>query len=144
MNKTTGSVYRIFLSSTAIDMVEHRKKVIDAILRMGDLPVAMETFGALPNEPVEVCKNKVRESNALVVMVAHRYGWVPGMDEGGDGVKSITRIEVDTAVEEGIPVLTGQTNPAIWNVSSGPISWPLRLPIVQVIFPRLLQRQPPA
>ncbi len=104
MNKTTGSVYRIFLSSTAIDMVEHRKKVIDAILRMGDLPVAMETFGALPNEPVEVCKNKVRESNALVVMVAHRYGWVPGMDEGGDGVKSITRIEVDTAVDEGIPV----------------------------------------
>ncbi len=83
MNKTTRSVYRIFLSSTAIDMVEHRKKVIDAILRLGDLPVAMETFGALPNEPVRVCKNKVRESNALVVMVAHRYGWVPSMDEGG-------------------------------------------------------------
>jgi tetratricopeptide (TPR) repeat protein len=104
MNKTTGSVYRIFLSSTAIDMVEHRKKVIDAILRMGDLPVAMETFGALPIEPVEVCKNKVRESNGLVVMVAHRYGWVPGMDDGGDGIKSITRIEVETAVDEGIPV----------------------------------------
>jgi tetratricopeptide (TPR) repeat protein len=104
MNKTTGSVYRIFLSSTAIDMVEHRKKFIDAILRMGDLPVAMETFGALPNEPVEVCKNKVGESNALVVMVAHRYGWIPGIDEGGDGFKSITWIEVETALNEGIPV----------------------------------------
>jgi tetratricopeptide (TPR) repeat protein len=104
MNKTTTSVYRIFLSSTAIDMVEHRKKVIDAILRMGDLPVAMETFGALPNEPVEVCKSKVSQSNALVVMVAHRYGWVPGIDEGGDGFKSITWIEVETALNEGIPV----------------------------------------
>ena len=104
MNKTTTSVYRIFLSSTAIDMVEHRKKVTEAILRMGDLPVAMETFGASTNEPVEVCKNKVRESNALVVMVAHRYGWVPGIDEGGDGFKSITRIEVETALNEGIPV----------------------------------------
>ncbi|UCH93963.1 MAG: DUF4062 domain-containing protein, partial [Candidatus Aminicenantes bacterium] len=104
MNKTTTSVYRIFLSSTAIDMKEHRKKVIDAILRMGDLPVAMETFGALPNEPVEVCISKVRQCNALVVMVAHRYGWVPGPEEGGDGFKSITRIEVETALNEGIPV----------------------------------------
>lgn len=104
MNKTTTSVYRIFLSSTAIDMKEHRKKVTDAILCMGDLPVAMETFGALPNEPVEVCKSKVRESNALVVMVAHRYGWVPGPGEGGDGFKSITWIEVETALNEGIPV----------------------------------------
>jgi tetratricopeptide (TPR) repeat protein len=104
MNKTTTSVYRIFLSSTAIDMVEHRKKVIDTILRMGDMPVAMETFGALPNEPVEVCKKKVRESNALVVMVAHRYGWVPEPDEGGDGFKSITWIEVETALNESIPV----------------------------------------
>jgi len=104
MNKTTTSVYRIFLSSTAIDMKEHRKKVIDAILRTGDLPVAMETFGALPNEPVEVCMSKVRQSNALVVMVAHRYGWVPGPGEGGDGFKSITWIEVETALNEGIPV----------------------------------------
>ncbi|MFC2140678.1 DUF4062 domain-containing protein [Acidobacteriota bacterium] len=104
MNKTTTPVYRIFLSSTAIDMKEHRKKVSDTVLRMGDLPVAMETFGALPNEPVEVCKNKVRQSNALVVMVAHRYGWVPGIDEGGDGFKSITWLELETAINEGIPV----------------------------------------
>ncbi|MFC2145882.1 DUF4062 domain-containing protein [Acidobacteriota bacterium] len=110
MNKTTTSVYRIFLSSTAIDMVEHRKKVTEAILRMGDLPVAMETFGALPNEPVEVCKSKVRESNALVVLVAHRYGWVPGPEEGGDGFKSITRIEVETAINEGIPVFAFLVN----------------------------------
>ena len=35
VNKTTIPVYRIFLSSTAIDMQEHRKKVSDAIMRMG-------------------------------------------------------------------------------------------------------------
>ncbi len=104
MNETTTSVYRIFLSSTAIDMEEHRKKVSDAILRMGDLPVQMESFGASPNEPVDVCQNKVRESDLLIVMVAHRYGWVPGSDEGGDGHKSITWIEVETALEAGIPV----------------------------------------
>ena len=104
MNKTTTSVYRIFLSSTAIDLKDHRQKVSDAIMRMGDLPVAMETFGALPNEPVEVCQKKVRECDALVVMVAHRYGWVPGTDEGGDGNKSITWLEVETALDANKPV----------------------------------------
>lgn len=104
MNKTTTSIYQIFLSSTAIDMEEHRKKVSDAILRMGDLPVQMETFGALPNEPVDVCQSKVRESDALIAMVAHRYGWIPQADEGGDGHKSITWLEVETALEANIPV----------------------------------------
>jgi hypothetical protein len=104
MDKTTIEVYRIFLSSTAIDMEDHRQKVSDAIISLGNLPVAMETFGAIPNEPVEVCQNKVRECDALVVMVAHRYGWIPGVDEGGDGKKSITWIEVETALEAGKPV----------------------------------------
>jgi hypothetical protein len=104
LNHDPNSILRVFLSSTAIDMREHRQKVSDAVLRLGDLPVAMETFGALPNEPVEVCKSKVRESDALVVMIAHRYGWVPAQEEGGDGQKSITRIEVETALEHGVPV----------------------------------------
>ncbi|MCP4608376.1 MAG: DUF4062 domain-containing protein [Planctomycetes bacterium] len=104
MNQNATPIYRIFLSSTAIDMKDHRKKVSDAIMRLGDLPVTMETFGARPNEPVEVCKKKVRDCDALVVMVAHRYGWIPEEDEGGDGKKSITWIEVETALEEDRPV----------------------------------------
>ena len=95
---------RIFLSSTAIDMEEHRKKVTEALLKLENLPVQMESFGAIPNEPVEACKVKVRGADALVVMVAHRYGWVPTREEGGDGAKSITWIEVQTALENNIPV----------------------------------------
>ncbi|MGB8657021.1 MAG: DUF4062 domain-containing protein [Candidatus Zixiibacteriota bacterium] len=104
MNKTTIPIYRIFLSSTAIDMQDHRNKVSDAILCLGDLPVQMETFGAMPSEPVTVCQKKVRECDALVVMVAHRYGWVPGKDEGGDDHKSITWLEIETALKAAIPV----------------------------------------
>ena len=66
MSTITTSVYRIFLSSTAIDLREHREKASDAILRLGDLPVAMETFGALPNEPVSVCQDKVRQCDARI------------------------------------------------------------------------------
>ncbi|MFT3911219.1 MAG: DUF4062 domain-containing protein [Ferruginibacter sp.] len=104
MSQDQNAVLRIFLSSTAIDMQEHRKKVIEAIQRLNNLPVVMEYFGALPNEPVDACKKKVLESNALVVMVAHRYGWVPKKEENGDDKKSITWIEVETAFENKIPV----------------------------------------
>jgi hypothetical protein len=106
MHQTTTPVYRIFLSSTAIDMKDHRQKVSDAIMRLGDLPVAMETLGARPNEPVEVCKQKVRECDALVVMVAHRYGWIPEKDDGGDGKKSIMWIGAETALEATKPVFS--------------------------------------
>jgi hypothetical protein len=36
-------------------------------------------------------------ADAVVVIVAHRYGWVPSEAEGGDGVKSITWHEVEAA-----------------------------------------------
>ena len=58
MSKEALSVYRIFISSTAIDLTDHRKKASDALVRLGDLPVGMETFGAMPSDPVEVCQEK--------------------------------------------------------------------------------------
>jgi hypothetical protein len=97
-------LYKVFLSSTAIDLKAHREKVRDAIHKMGDLPVAMEFFGAQPSTPVAVCQEEVRKSDALCVLLAHRYGWVPSKEAGGDGHKSMTWIEVETALEAGKPV----------------------------------------
>ncbi len=54
---------------------------------------------------VEECKQQVELSDALVVLVAHRYGWVPSIEDGGDGEKSITWIEVDWAKARKIPVI---------------------------------------
>lgn len=95
---------RIFISSTAIDMEDYKKKVTDAIMRLNNLPVKMDHFSAIPQSPVNVCKQKVSEANALVVMIGHRYGWVPSEIDGGDGKKSITWFEVETAIENEIPV----------------------------------------
>jgi tetratricopeptide (TPR) repeat protein len=89
---------RVFLSSTAVDLTAHRDAVEDAILRLKNLPVRMETFGAVPNMPVAECEARVRESDALVVIVAHRYGWVPSAEQGGRDGKSITWIEVEAAL----------------------------------------------
>ena len=92
---------RVFISSTAIDLEDHRKAVEDAILRLEHLPVAMEHFGARARPPLEVCREKVLSSDVVIVMIAYRYGWVPSEEQGGDGKKSITWYEVKIALAEG-------------------------------------------
>jgi hypothetical protein len=42
---------RVFLSSTALDLVAHRRVADDTILRLSQQSVAMERFGPLPGEP---------------------------------------------------------------------------------------------
>ena len=42
----TRPVLRIFISSTAVDLRDYRDKVRDAVLRLENLPIAMETFSA--------------------------------------------------------------------------------------------------
>jgi Patatin-like phospholipase len=51
------------------------------------------------------------------VLVAHRYGWIPPKDEGGDDTTSITWLEVKTARASGLQVLPYLVNPdASWPV----------------------------
>jgi hypothetical protein len=72
---------------------------------MGQHTVRMETFSAQPEAPIAVCQRAVASADVLVVIVAWRYGWIPPVERGGDGVKSITRIEVEAAIGAHIPVL---------------------------------------
>ena len=89
---------------------------MDALVRMENLPIAMESFGARPGSSVEVCKQRVRDSDAVVVIVAHRYGWVPPESDEGDGHRSITWLEVDEAVAHDKPVFAFLVDPdfAAW------------------------------
>lgn len=108
---TTRPTYRIFLSSTGVDLEEHRKQVSDTVLRLEQAPVAMETFGARPGDPVSVCQQLARDADALIVIVAHRYGWVPSIADGGDGRKSITWLEVEAAKAANKPVFAFLVDP---------------------------------
>ena len=98
---------KVFLSSTAQDLVEYRQVADDTILRLSQEAVVMERFGPLPGEPVRECERKARESDVVVCIVAHRYGFVP---EKGKG--SITRREVEAAKAAGREVL-------VWIVADG-------------------------
>jgi len=91
---------KVFLSSTAQDLVAHRQVADDTILRLLQKSVVMERFGPLPGEPVEECERKARECDVVVCIVAHRYGFVP---EKGRG--SITRREVEAAHAAGREIL---------------------------------------
>jgi hypothetical protein len=91
---------KVFLSSTAQDLVAYRKVADDTILRMSQEAVVMERFGPLLGEPVAECERKARECDVVVCIVAHRYGFVPDK-----GLGSITRREVEAARAAGKDVL---------------------------------------
>ncbi len=95
---------RVFISSTAEDLRRHRQSVLEVIDRLGYQAVHMETFGAIPTWSLQACRELVRDCDALVVIVAYRYGWIPSVEQGGDGKKSVTWLEVQEAMTTGVPV----------------------------------------
>ena len=111
------TVFRILLSSTFSDLEHHRARVREMIDRLQQASVAMETFGAQPSSPLETCRSQVERCDALIVIVGHRCGWIPEAGEhGADGAKSITRLEVEWALEAGKPVYAYLVDPnAQWH-----------------------------
>jgi hypothetical protein len=105
----------IFLSSTSADLQACRAKVGEMIARMRQTTIRMETFGAKPTKPFSACRDEVQKCDALIVIVGHRYGWIPSEEDGGDGVTSITWWEVKWALEAGKPVYAFMIDPkATW------------------------------
>lgn len=91
---------KVFISSTAQDLVVYRKLADDTVLRLSQESVAMERFGPLPGEPIAECERKARESDVVLCILAHRNGFVPDKGRG-----SITRREVEAARAAGKDVL---------------------------------------
>jgi hypothetical protein len=81
-----------FLSSTFVDLVDHRAAAADALERLGHRVVRMETFGARPEEPTTACLEEVCGCDALLGVYAHRYGYVPAGTSA-----SVTEQEYDEA-----------------------------------------------
>jgi hypothetical protein len=93
----------VVVSSTALDLPEHRKQVLDACLRQKTVPRMQEHLPASGSdaaggaEAVRVSLLLVDEAEIYVGVFAHRYGYVPA---GRD--VSVTEMEYDRAVERGI------------------------------------------
>src|SRR5215475_6437595 len=91
---------RIFISSTRVDLQGYREAVHAAIQKMDGHAEDMIYWSADERSPVEASMARVRNSDLVILVLAHRYGTLaPGEN------KSIVHIEYETAVKHNIPVL---------------------------------------
>src|SRR5947208_9635368 len=96
----TTNVKKVMISSTALDLPEHRDQVLDACLRQGMFPIMMEYLPASDADAIAESLRMVNESDIYLGIFANRYGYVP---KGYN--TSITEMEYNCAVERGIPCL---------------------------------------
>jgi uncharacterized protein DUF4062 len=84
---------KVFVSSTTQDLGPYRDKVADAITRLEDVPITMNSFGASSRSPLATSVERVGDCDIFVGLIGYRYGFVP---EGE--TKSVTEQEYDAAV----------------------------------------------
>src|SRR5438270_11983848 len=95
-----ANIKKVMVSSTARDLPEHRKEVLDACLRQGMFPLMMEHLPASDSEAIATSLKMVDEADIYLGVFAHRYGYVPK----GYPI-FVTEMEYNRAVERGIPRL---------------------------------------
>ncbi len=83
---------KIFVSSTYIDLQNHRMALDEIINRLSHQYRGMEYFGSREFAPKHVCFEEISACELFIGIYAHRYGWVPEKD-----TKSITEQEYDFA-----------------------------------------------
>lgn len=88
---------RVMVSSTSEDLRSYRAAVCQAINSVGWAPIMMEHFGALAAPTVTACQDQIANADLVLLVVAHRRGWVPLATEGGNGEDSITALELQHA-----------------------------------------------
>ena len=91
----------VFISSTCEDLerTRHRDAARDAALGAGFYPEMQEYWAARDNRPLKECLARVDQADVLVVIVAHRFGWVPPdqLEKDPHQRKSITWLECEQA-----------------------------------------------
>jgi len=95
----------VFVSSTARDLEDYRAVARNVVLDLHWRPEMMEHFDALPEPTVEACCTALERCDLVLLIVAWRQGWVPSVEQGGNGRDSITALELAHARSKRIPVL---------------------------------------
>jgi hypothetical protein len=88
---------RVFVSSTSEDLQAYRAAARLAILDVGWMPTMMEHFGPVAQPTVKACRDAIANSDLVLLIVAHRRGWVAREDQDGNGKDSITALEMQHA-----------------------------------------------
>lgn len=91
---------KVFVSSTYIDLIPHRKSVWELLKNFNAEVKGMEEFGARSSAPLETCIEQAFESDIYVGIIGMRYG---SIDERTG--KSFTEVEYETAFKQKEEVL---------------------------------------
>jgi DNA polymerase III delta prime subunit len=91
---------KVFVSSTYIDLKDHRQRVITQLHRAGYHVDPMEDWTSAANEPRQFSLERLDGCQACVLLVGFRRGFVPP-----GHTRSITQMEYDHARACGIDVL---------------------------------------
>lgn len=95
----------VMISSTLIDLKEHRAILIDALDRQEMYPIKMESYVLDPEDDVISASLKmVRKASAYIGLVSHRYGQVVESPLNPNG-HSVSRLEFEEAKKRGLPTL---------------------------------------
>jgi hypothetical protein len=99
-NQEAAMAAKVFVSSTSVDLREHRQRVIAQLRKAGYQVDPMEDWTSDADEPTRFCLERLHGCQACVLLVGFRRGFVPtGQDS------SITQMEYHRAIDLGIDVL---------------------------------------
>jgi hypothetical protein len=99
-HENLGGMPRVFISSTFKDLELFRQAAFEAIQSLGGVGENMIYWSADDTEPSGSSVSKVRSSDLMVLILAHRYGYLPK-----NSSYSITELEYRAAREANVPVL---------------------------------------
>jgi internalin A len=91
---------KVFVSSTYVDLKEHRQRVIAQLRKAGYQVDPMEDWTSDADEPTRFSLDRLYGCQACVLLVGFRRGFIPTGQE-----RSITQMEYDHAIDRGIDVL---------------------------------------
>lgn len=97
MSQAVDLIPRVFVSYTARDLARHADVVANVLRSLQYIAIDHRDSGATGEPSVAWCLDQIDACDILVVLLAHRYGWVPGPEEQGDGETCITWLEVKHA-----------------------------------------------
>ncbi|TKB61806.1 MAG: DUF4062 domain-containing protein [Nitrospira sp.] len=97
---SSNKTYKAFVSSTFIDLKDHRAHVINSLRNAGFFVDPMENWTAESDEPKKCSQDRLDGCDLCVLLVAFRRGYVP---EGE--TLSITQMEYEAALKHGVDVL---------------------------------------
>jgi hypothetical protein len=100
---------KIYISSTYLDLQEPRSRVAAELRKLGHDIIGMEDYYAENARPLERCLAEVDLADAVILLVAWRYGYV---DPDTEPLRSITHHEFQRALDGGTPVLVLMLDPA--------------------------------